>query len=95
MLHQRQKEEQGDLLKMFKQWKKRKEEKQKKLELAAKQNKYLIDCRGDIAFLQKMIELVNKDPDLTVQMVLIDGTQLNIRAPSQRASVNRESIWDR
>ena len=80
---------------MLKQWKKRKEEKQKKLELAAQQNKYLIDCRGDIAFLQKMIELVNKDPDLTVQMVLIDGTQLNIRAPSQRASVNRESIWDR
>lgn len=80
---------------MFKSWKKRKEEKQKKLELAAQQNKYLVDCRGDIAFLQKMIELVNKDPDLTVQMVLIDGTQLNIRAPSQRVSVNRESIWDR
>lgn len=95
MLHLKQKEDQGDLLKMFKSWKKRKEEKQKKLELAARQNKYLVDCRGDISFLQKMIELVNKDPDLTVQMVLMDGTQLNIKAPSQRASVNRESIWDR
>ena len=80
---------------MFKSWKKRKEEKQKKLELAAKQNKYLVDCRGDIAFLQKMIELVNKDDELQVDMTLIDGTKLSIRRTQPIHSSAREGIWDR
>lgn len=65
---------------MFKWIRKKRDERKIQLELAAKQHKYLIDCYGDIGFLQKMIELVNKDPDLTVDMILRDGTKLTLRS---------------
>lgn len=75
--------------------KKRDKEKEAKLALAAQQHRYLIDCRGDIAFLQKMIELVNKDDELQVDMTLIDGTKLSIRRAQPIHSSAREGIWDR
>lgn len=73
-------------------FKKKKRERDAKLAIAAANKRYLIDCYGDAAFLNRMIELVNRDPELRVDIVLSDNTKVQVY--SHRDS-HRNIIWDR
>lgn len=66
------------MLKVLNKIKQKKIQRKAQLELAAKQHKYLIDCKTDVAFLQKMIALVNKDPELIVDIILPDNTKVQV-----------------
>ena len=73
---------------------KNKQEKDAMLAIAAQQNKYLIECKNDIKFLQKMVELVNKDPDLLVEMFLVDGTRLVIRSTDRTKRMTTAALFN-
>lgn len=49
-----------------------------KVEQAKGDSAYLINAVADVSLLEKLIKECNRDPDLRVRIILIDGTELNI-----------------
>lgn len=64
-----------------------------KVEMAKGNNAYLINAVADVSLLEKLIRECNRDPDLRVKIMLIDGTELNISTTvrKERTSVDWEN----